>query len=399
MKKYTILSLMLVELLLIFPMILLAQDDDKACQLILQEGLYRQYKITRSGNFHKDLKTYFSSDEFVTDYNKKSWAGKIGVVLDGEPMELGAGATKTSLTEFQNRVRNATSLSVNQSFYDYSSTLIPDVELAKVYSECVIGNRRYGFKVTPRVGDKDVFFVINYFRHPSEASGMPKIKRFDLKGGSNVRKSFAIGDHIDAETSISADRDSEKDLVMLLETDRGVATYIVPAEPSAFNRDFPIGTIISSYLNWTEFQAATRNNSGNPSGGGIWTSKYSKWSPADGRQVPNSAFETITAEARVPDLRGQFLRGLNWFDKDQTSQVNPARKDPEDRTRGSYQEDDFKKHNHSIPGPAAVGHIVSSANNFFNEPVGRQSPIQTNDRGGDETRPRNIAVFYYIRIN
>ena len=107
----------------------------------------------------------------------------------------------------------------------------------------------------------------------------------------------------------------------------------------------------------------------------------------------------VSSQTSVPDLRGQFLRGLNQFDNDQTSQVDANKKDPDNRTRGSFQNDEFESHNHSISGPAAVGNIINNSLNFFNEPVGRQSPIQTNHQGGAETRPKNVAVFYYIRIN
>jgi hypothetical protein len=374
-----------------------AQDDDKACQLILQEGLYRQYKIVKTGNFHKDLKTYFSSEEFKKDYHEGNWAGKIGVVIDGIPLELGANSSEADLNEFQRKVTRSTSLTVTQSFYDYSSTSIPDVELAKVYTECVIGNRRYGFKVTPRVSEKNIFFVVNYYKNPNEREGMPKIKRFDLKGGTNVTKSFSLGDNISSETSISADRDPEKDLIMILETDRGVATYIVPAEPSGFNRDFPVGTIICSYLNWTEFQAASKNNFNNPSSSGIWTSRYSKWAPADGRQVPNSAFQKVTSQSNIPDLRGTFLRGLNQFDNDQSSQADQEKKDPDNRTRGSFQADENKTHSHTTAGEYQE-YSLNGPKDLFQllRGTGTHSTAAT---GGAESRPKNVAIFYYIRIN
>lgn len=397
MKKLKQLKTLLIALTIFLPNLLKAQDDDKACQLILQEGLYRQYKIVKTGSFHKDLKTYFSSEEFKKDYHEGSWAGKIGVVIDGVPIELGANSSEADLNEFQKKITQSTSLTVTQSFYDYSSTSIPDVELAKVYTECVIGNRRYGFKVTPRVSEKNIFFVVNYFKSPNEKAGMPKIKRFDLKGGTNVKNSFNIGDNIDAETSISADRDPEKDLIMILETDRGVATYIVPAEPSGFNRDFPVGTIICSYLNWTEFQAASKNNLNNPSSNGIWTSRYSKWSPADGRQVPNSAFQKVTSQSNLPDLRGQFLRGLNQFDSNQSSPVDTNKKDPDDRTRGSFQGDENKAHSHTTAGEYIQYSLAGPGTRFeLMHGTGTHSTAAT---GGAEARPKNVAVFYYIRIN
>ncbi len=106
-----------------------------------------------------------------------------------------------------------------------------------------------------------------------------------------------------------------------------------------------VGTIISSFLNWTEFQIITQNNAANPSGP-LWSSKYSKWAPADGRTVPNSKFSTAASQVNVLDLRAMFLRGLNSFDpNDEPAPVDPNKKDRDPRNRGSYQADLFGRLN------------------------------------------------------
>lgn len=124
---------------------------------------------------------------------------------------------------------------------------------------------------------------------------------------------------------------------------------------------------------------------------------------------------------RVPDLRGQFLRGL-----DQGSGNDP---DAGGRTAknggnsgdavGSFQGDEFKSHNHGVSDP---GHnhangdykyllrsngrdTTPSRDNTSGEPdVIHKGEIQTsttgitiNARGGSETRPKNAAVFYIIK--
>lgn len=410
-----ILCILYCSILCWIPLLLSAQDDaDKACQLILQDGLYKQFSLNKGGNFNQDLKTYFASDEFRSDFRNNKWGAKLGVVIEGVPIELGVSSSDNQLTEFQNRVRNASSLTLNQSFYDFASTIIPDVELAKVYTECVTNRRQYGFKITPRVGENDAFFVINYNKHPNEMGGMPKVRRFELRGATNIAKSFNVGEEITAESSVSADRIPNRDLVLILETDRGVASHRVPAEPVGFNKDFPVGTIICSYLNWTEFQRATQNNLTNPDGN-IWSSRYSKWAPADGRQVPNSAFLRITSQNNVPDLRGIFMRGLNQFDPEESNSVSTQRKDPDNRTRGSYQTDIFLKHNHGGGNHSHRTGIFQAASTNWNGVVFRDTgnggipnDIRTkisdsgdiiNLEGGDETRPKNLAVYYYIRIN
>ncbi|WP_431209914.1 hypothetical protein ACQ86N_27915 [Puia sp. P3] len=107
----------------------------------------------------------------------------------------------------------------------------------------------------------------------------------------------------------------------------------------------------------------------------------------------------------MPDLRGVFLRAVNDFGVPgvQPVLINQAETDKNNnrinRASNSFEGDEFRIHNHSIPGPAAVGNIINNNTNFFNEPVGRQSAILTNNAGGDETRPKNVSVYYYIKIN
>lgn len=60
------------------------------------------------------------------------------------------------------------------------------------------------------------------------------------------------------------------------------------------------------------------------------------WSPADG------------AGGR-PDLRGQFIRGLNSFDNGATTRSD-GKQDTDARTLGAWQADAFQGHKHSIAG-------------------------------------------------
>lgn len=387
----------------------LAQVEEEPCKLILQNGLYKTFKIEKHGNFQQDLKTYFASDEFKRDLQDNKWGGTVGVVIEGVPVEIGASASNNEISEFQRKVREATSLTITQSFYDYSVTRIPDVELANAYTQCILASRKFGFKITPIVNEKDVLFIVAYTKE-FDQDPMPTVRRFEIRGGTNVSKSFNVGDKLTNQTSISSDRNPEGDLTLILETDRGLATYRVPADPSGFNKDFPVGTIIISYLNWSEFQQVTKNNSNNPNGN-VWASKYSKWSPADGRSIPNSAFQRVASQPNVPDLRGSFLRGLNQFDTDEPNQVSSARKDPDNRSRGSFQTDAFKSHNHDItdpghnhsyrePGGAGSSGVPGNPQGMTGATTGTKTTGITIKNNGDvETRPKNIAIYYYIRIN
>lgn len=136
------------------------------------------------------------------------------------------------------------------------------------------------------------------------------------------------------------------------------------------------------------------------------------WLPCDGRAYRTNEFRALFAaidnawgtgdvggEFRVPDLRGVFLRGVD----------GGAGKDPDGATRtaiapggntgdsvGSFQGDAVGRHTH----PVSIG-ITEDA-------VGGQirggpytkggSVTETAAHGGNETRPKNAAVHYLIKI-
>lgn len=197
------------------------------------------------------------------------------------------------------------------------------------------------------------------------------------------------------------------------------AVHPLPSSAS----DVPIGTIVMSFLTWAQFETVTQNNVNNPAGPS-WSPKYSKWAPADGRQVPGSTLSTAASEVTLPDLRGVFSRGLNSFDPTgEPFPIDGAKKDPDARTRGSYQDESLKSHSHGgSTGPDAPDHThwfggytygtdYGSANsaqnltvavNNFNRQTDGASARHTHQippEGSAETRPKNVAIYYYIRIN
>lgn len=95
---------------------------------------------------------------------------------------------------------------------------------------------------------------------------------------------------------------------------------------------------------------------------------------------------------RVPDLRGEFVRG--WDD---------ARGIDGGRNFGSSQDDAFKAHYHisgvydaSYPFAVYGTESVASGQRRGNQTGCDTSPI-TSTVGGTETRPRNIALLYCIK--
>ncbi len=99
----------------------------------------------------------------------------------------------------------------------------------------------------------------------------------------------------------------------------------------------------------------------------------------------------------LPDAKGRFIRSMN---------VNGQGDDP-NKTRkvGSFQKDIFQTHTHEmgvgVSDKAAVSQIDRPR---FPDYVqgGNRAPFQTkgaiNGRTGNETRPKNIALYTYIKI-
>ena len=100
----------------------------------------------------------------------------------------------------------------------------------------------------------------------------------------------------------------------------------------------------------------------------------------------------------TPDLRGYFLRMLGGIDPD----IN--------RLLGSIQLQNYLDHNHSIAVDPTGGYVVNNARSYFGNGAGNSQPGTFSDRegvriqstfignsGGNETRPSNVGVNFYIK--
>lgn len=84
----------------------------------------------------------------------------------------------------------------------------------------------------------------------------------------------------------------------------------------------------------------------------------------------------------VPDMRGEFIRGL-----DDGRGVDVG------RVIGTSQGDSFKSHTHQVSlGVDLYGGAYVQPNS--NGPTGS---VSTSYEGGNETRPRNVALLYCIK--
>jgi microcystin-dependent protein len=84
---------------------------------------------------------------------------------------------------------------------------------------------------------------------------------------------------------------------------------------------------------------------------------------------------------RLPDLRGYFVRG-SGTNSDGTASG----------TFGAKQQDEFKAHTHTV-GKGNIG-----GGSFVQNGPSTGDTLATGSTGGDETRPKNIAMLYCIKL-
>jgi hypothetical protein len=163
-----------------------------------------------------------------------------------------------------------------------------------------------------------------------------------------------------------------------------------------------VGDVKYSILNPTQFTAANG----------------SCWVPMDGRNIAGSKLATITGLTTVTNAGGLFLRGQEF-----TGQS--ANHDPERDSNSSiatFQDQSFLSHGHSgttdTRGGDYLGSFLYNSLYSYNGPFeeGKGNPdygynstaayapthahnLNINANGGNETRPKNLNLWTYIRIN
>ncbi len=160
-----------------------------------------------------------------------------------------------------------------------------------------------------------------------------------------------------------------------------------------------IGSVISSFLDYKTLSILYGQNA-------EFSSYRSKWAPADGRNVDGSIYSFLNSNSNnVPDMRGLFVRGANDLGVIGVDPVSKNRRNPQNSIVEGFQPDGIKKHSHNAnmnlgAEPLAGGARSQRAAGSH----GTTSPDWVSiglvqSFGGEETRPKNITVYYYIRIN
>ena len=143
-------------------------------------------------------------------------------------------------------------------------------------------------------------------------------------------------------------------------------------------------------------------NSGTPPGAIIWVAYNgvpAGYLKADGAAVSRTTYAELYAVIgdvfgagdgsttfNLPDLRGEFVRGF-----DDGRGVDGG------RAFGSAQADELASHNHSLSFFGASGSSVTRLTGSATASLSLLGGTNTNRTGGDETRPRNVALLAVIK--
>jgi hypothetical protein len=128
------------------------------------------------------------------------------------------------------------------------------------------------------------------------------------------------------------------------------------------------------------------------------------WVLMDGRNIAGSKLAALTKQEILPDARGVFIRTLNLTRDDDHGDADNNRK------VGSFQWDLLRDHTHKYNKPNDHGSKIKyggpNDSEFVNDKQNFETGIVTNEtndaqrpRAGIETRPKNIALYTYVKIN
>ncbi len=169
-----------------------------------------------------------------------------------------------------------------------------------------------------------------------------------------------------------------------------------------------------AFLVWNKFDSSKAQDQGNKNEGKIGDVKYSVldpdkfrelngkgWVLMDGSSMENSGLAAITKEKTMPDARGVFIRGMNLGQTVENGDVDG------NRAVGKFQLDSFQGHKHYNQQMIQTGSrdIPNTTDQRRRVEAGAVETAGVHDGGfgvpriSKETRPRNITLYTYIKIN
>jgi hypothetical protein len=112
---------------------------------------------------------------------------------------------------------------------------------------------------------------------------------------------------------------------------------------------------------------------------------------ADGREVTGTAYALATGNKPVPNLQGMFLRGIDLKNKREAGDIQ--------HFTTAKPTNDFTGTTSSVMVQGVGPDKYNAGGSNYFVPGPSNASIKITGGGDTETRPDNVAVFYYIKIN
>lgn len=370
-------------------------DDNDVCQDILIQSI-------ESSNLSETawLEYVRRIDETTFNQKKKdaSFVGKMTAMFEGIPFEMSSDAKYSDFAEARRRYIDSIDYKGDsRRTYDVFRSYLPDKAI-DAWEKCMASKGLYGFRIVERgVTDSLVSLEIVWIHPPGAPDPLTEFSatviggrssNFEAPSGQLFPKSYSMRQGRHAVTVV---REANSDLSVSLNAGGFASAAYTLAAPNALSiaAAQPLGAIVPSMLPPDRYADATGDRS-------RFHAKSAKWVPAGGRRVEGSRYAELISSA-VPDLRGLFLRGLNQFEPGVPARADGL-EDPNGvgRRAGDTQIDELKSHAHKFNG--YVGAYKAWGGNS-EQRLGTNQGLTSEPAGGAETRPKNVAIYYYIRIN
>ncbi|QFG52720.1 tail fiber protein [Chryseobacterium sp.] len=395
-------------------------------------------------NNSQNIKKIIGDEDLIIENKIKSSSSGGGFGISLGSLSIGAGATSSVLSNEQKKKRflNRTFISdiINENKSEISLSVDGDTtkysELIKGFVDKLFENKQR-IEVKIEITNNNLVKLFNdqieYTMSAKESEELlkskPVIDKSDknkesftyggIKGEKDTENNFKTQDDIEWQKkgadiipikidlyliSESQLKDEFSNLAILVNREskkNSITPFLYPAvwnskknnynNGSITDKDNPIGSILAF--------------------GGSRETIPLGWLLCDGAELEKSEYSDLekilqnnwgTASSdtkfKIPNLQGQFLRGVDYDTiniSDPDSDIRIANGKGQSREVGSFQNDEFKSHNHdydtdNIPGNSNNGTGNDASNKNF-------KITQTTNKGGNETRPKNYYVNFIIR--
>lgn len=404
-----------ISLFLLLNTSIFGQTKPCDCSEPLKKDLTEQFTSTQYSNFKQFVITYFKSSKEERQKMKSdksfSFSSVAQTIIEGFPL---MDETKIDYKESDEK---SYYYKLKQLFFENSdikdeefnqviSSKMSDNQL-KAYLGCIQGcNSNLGVTYLASGELEDVFSLTVLFNAQKGGDSIT------LNGNAVYSNLKPLGGQVFVDKLIIKDRKSITGIFKRINPNKkatftintvdnvsGISVLEIPVNTIINPSIIPIGTIVSSILPYESFLKINGLDK-------IDNTNAAKaiWVPCDGRFISNSKYSQVGGP-KSPDLRGVFLRGINDYGTflvgTGIETLGDSKKNPEDKKAGEFQNDQIISHSHF----AGQANVQLQPGNAW-----RQSTIvdgglpdaikaKTSYFGGSETRPKNVTIYYYIKIN